>query len=133
MDDLSNAFDKLAQHSRNRAPARVSTQTADRGSIVAGRDVYVSTPPPRRPHAVRRWLDRWVIAPAAAGAGVTMAIFFVWTVIDVSTALDAGYTGAQLFLGQAATTPGQEVFGTSLSVGGPVGVAAGWAWAFLKG
>jgi len=136
MDDLNDALDNLAKNSRNAAGTRVS---ARRGvAINAGGNVTLvhgggGPGGPRRPHAVRRWLDRWVIAPAAAGAGVTMAIFFVWTVLDVSTALEAGYSVPELLLSPAGTTPGHEAFSTSLAVGGPVGVVAGWAWAFLKG
>ncbi len=61
-----------------------------------------------------------------------MAIFFAWMALDVASALDAGYSLPQLLLSPAGTTPGKEAFGTSLAVGGPVGVVAGWAWAFLK-
>lgn len=133
MDDLNDALDNLAKNSRNAAGTRVSRDvTASRGGIAAGRDLYLG-PPPRRPHAVRRWLDRWVIAPAAAGAVVTMAIFFVWLALDANTALQAGYTVPQLLLSPVGTTPGHEAFSTSLAVGGPIGLAAGWAWAFLKG
>ena len=77
MDDLNDALDNLAKNSRNAAGTRVSRDvTASQGGIAAGRDVYLG-PPPRRPHAVRRWLDRWAIIPLAAGAVVTMAIFLL--------------------------------------------------------
>ena len=137
--ELDDAFDRLAKSARPRREPSGTRVSARDGSwaINAGGDVTVVSGGgpggPRRPHAVRRWLDRWVIAPAAVGAGVTMAIFFAWTALDVSTALEAGYSVPQLLLGPAGTTPGHEVFSTSMAWGGPAGVVVGWAWAFLKG
>jgi hypothetical protein len=135
MDDLNDAFDRFAdrmQPPEKPSPTRVSRDvTASHYGIAAGRDVYLG-PPPRRPHAVRRWLDRWLIAPAATGAGVTMAIFFVWCAWDANAALETGYTVPQLLFSPAGTTPGHEAFSTSLAIGGPIGLVAGWAWAFLK-
>lgn len=132
MDDLNDALDNLAKNSRNAAGTRVSRDvSASHGGFAAGRDIYLGAPPSAE-HAIKSWANRWVLAPAAAGAGVTMAIFLVWTFLDARAALEAGYTMAQVMLQPTVTTPGRESFGTSLAVGGPVGVMAGWAWAFFK-
>lgn len=136
-DPMKSAFDSLAEAAKKRQESSVArfsdrtSVTASHGSIAAGRDVYLGPPPHQNP--LKRWLRRWFVVPAALAAGLTMAIFAAWFALDTRTALEAGYTVPQLLFSQAGTTPGHEAFSTSLTFGGPIGLLAGWAWAFLKG
>lgn len=136
-DPMKSAFDSLAEAAKKRqesSGARFSDRTsvtASHGSIAAGRDVYLGQP--AHPNPLKRWLRRWLVVPAALAAGLTMAILLAWAGIEANAALEAGYSAQQLLLGLADTTPVREAFGAALAVGVPPGLAAGWAWAFLKG